>query len=236
MVWHPRGSYIVLSLLWNCLHRKLNQLIKAVVHVQVRLTSGPYCSRMQLTLRATCQTPHGAPRLVQALSAWSMKTRHAPFRHCSDARVYGHTTTSMHEIGYIAPIEYTPPPYHHHHQTPPPPLHPPPPRSLPSPSPISITMFFPHSTSLLTRPNHCYVQVVTVLLKHRCGPTTAFVNENGLDLSRKMVRHLGNFSVMQVAKLLLLPKYAALQGKRAGACRGGCTRCSCMAVSLYDHI
>ncbi|CAN0549645.1 unnamed protein product, partial [Laminaria digitata] len=47
-------------------------------------------------------------------------------------------------------------------------------------------------------------QVVTVLLKHRCGPTTAFVNEAGLELFRKMVRHLGNFSVMQVAKLLLL--------------------------------
>ncbi|CAN0216939.1 unnamed protein product, partial [Ectocarpus sp. 8 AP-2014] len=54
-------------------------------------------------------------------------------------------------------------------------------------------------------------KVLTVLLKHRCGATTAFVNERGLDLFRRMVRHLGNFSVMQVAKLLLLPKYAALQ-------------------------
>lgn len=55
--------------------------------------------------------------------------------------------------------------------------------------------------------------MLTVLLKHRCGATTAFVNEGGLDLFRRMVRHLGNFSVMQVAKLLLLPKYAALQGE-----------------------
>ena len=60
-------------------------------------------SRMQLTLHATRLTPHGASRLVQAMSAWSVKTRHAPSRHCRDARVYDHTTTAMHEI------EYTPP-------------------------------------------------------------------------------------------------------------------------------
>lgn len=59
------------------------------------------------------------------------------------------------------------------------------------------------------------LQVLTVLLKHRCGATTAFVNEGGVELFGKMVRHLGNFSVMQVAKLLLLPKYAALQGEVA---------------------
>ena len=44
------------------------------------------------------------------MSDWSVKTRHAPSRHCRDARVYGHTTTAMHEIEYISPIEYTPPP------------------------------------------------------------------------------------------------------------------------------
>ena len=31
-------------------------------------------------------------------------------RHCRDATVYGHTTTAMHEIEYIFPIEYTPAP------------------------------------------------------------------------------------------------------------------------------
>lgn len=62
------------------------------------------------------------------------------------------------------------------------------------------------------------LKILTVLLKHRCGPTTAFVNAGGLDLFRKMVRHLGNFSIMQVAKLLLLPKYAALQGKWGPYC------------------
>ena len=34
--------------------------------------------RMQLTLHATRPTPHGASRLVQAMSAWSVKTRRAP--------------------------------------------------------------------------------------------------------------------------------------------------------------
>ena len=30
--------------------------------------------------------------------AWSVKTRRAPSRHCRDAKVYGQTTTVMHEI------------------------------------------------------------------------------------------------------------------------------------------
>ena len=68
---------------------------------------------MQLTPHATRQTPHGAPRLVQAMSAWSVKPQHAPSRHCRDARVYGHTTTTMHKIEYISPIEFTPPPPAH---------------------------------------------------------------------------------------------------------------------------
>ena len=36
-----------------------------------------YCSRMQLTLRDTRPTSHGASRLAQALSAWSVKPRRA---------------------------------------------------------------------------------------------------------------------------------------------------------------
>ena len=44
-------------------------------------------STMQLTLHATRRTTHGASRLVQAMSAWSVKTSRAPSRHCSDARV-----------------------------------------------------------------------------------------------------------------------------------------------------
>ena len=54
-------------------------------------------SRMQLTLHATRRTTHGASRLVQAMSLWLVKTRRAPSRHRRNARVYGHTTTAMHE-------------------------------------------------------------------------------------------------------------------------------------------
>ena len=56
-----------------------------------------------LPLLATRQTPHGASRLVQAMSGWSAKTRRAPSRHFRGARVYGHTTTAMHDR------EHTPP-------------------------------------------------------------------------------------------------------------------------------
>ena len=41
--------------------------------------------------------------LVQAMSAWVMKTRRAPSRHSRDTRVYSHTTTAMHKVS-------TPPP------------------------------------------------------------------------------------------------------------------------------
>ena len=55
-------------------------------------------SRMQVTLHATRGIPHGASRLVLlAMSAWPVKTGRAPSRHCRNARVYGHTTTAMHD-------------------------------------------------------------------------------------------------------------------------------------------
>ena len=59
---------------------------------------GAVLGRMQFTLHATHRTPHGASRLVQAMSAWLVKTRSAPSRHSRDARVYGHTTTAMHKL------------------------------------------------------------------------------------------------------------------------------------------
>ena len=43
-------------------------------------------------------TPLGASRLVPAMSALSVKTRHALSRHCGHARVYGHTTTFRHDM------------------------------------------------------------------------------------------------------------------------------------------
>ena len=39
-----------------------------------------------------------AARFVPAMLAWSVKTRCAPSRHFRDARVYGHTTTFMHDM------------------------------------------------------------------------------------------------------------------------------------------
>ena len=54
--------------------------------------------RMQFTLHATRRTPHGASRLVQAMSAWLVNTRRAPSRHSRDARVHGHTTTPVHKL------------------------------------------------------------------------------------------------------------------------------------------
>ena len=35
---------------------------------------------------------------MQAIIVWSVKTRRAPSRRCRDARVYGHTTTAMHDM------------------------------------------------------------------------------------------------------------------------------------------
>ena len=55
---------------------------------------------MQLTVYATRRSPHGASRSVLAMSPCSVKTRRAPSRHCSDARAYGHTTTTMHDNEY----------------------------------------------------------------------------------------------------------------------------------------
>ena len=59
--------------------------------------------RIQFTLHATRRTPHGASRLVQAMSAWLVKTRRAPSRHTKGARAYCHTTMAMHKLS-------TPPP------------------------------------------------------------------------------------------------------------------------------
>ena len=50
---------------------------------------------MQLTLHATRRTPHGASRMVQAMSARLVNTRRALSRHSRDARVYGLTTPAM---------------------------------------------------------------------------------------------------------------------------------------------
>ena len=58
---------------------------------------------MQFALYATYRTPHGASRLVHAISAWLVKTRRAPSRDSRDARVYGHTATAMHKLSIPSP-------------------------------------------------------------------------------------------------------------------------------------
>ena len=103
------------SLEWP--HQKTNKLIGAVIHKQESRHKVPnsvlraVLGRMQFTLHATRRTPHGASRLVQAMSAWLVKTRCAPSRHSKDARVHGHTTTAIHKLGTPATLPpATPPP------------------------------------------------------------------------------------------------------------------------------
>ena len=70
-------------------------------------------ARMQFTLHATRRGHHGASRLVQAMSAWLVKTRRVTSRHGKDARVCGHTTTAMHKLSTpppLTPFDFPPPP------------------------------------------------------------------------------------------------------------------------------
>ena len=104
MVRHPRGSYIVIPIAVSGVatpEKSEEELIGAVIDKQESRHKVPksvlraVLERMQFTLHATRRTPHGASRLVQAMSAWLVKTRRAPSRHSRDARVYCHTTTAV---------------------------------------------------------------------------------------------------------------------------------------------
>ena len=107
----PRCSHIVIPTVvsgvatpdkvthWRChpyARRNRHKVPKSVLRAGL--------GRMQFTLHGTRRTPHGASRLVQAMSAWLVKTRRAPSRHSRDARVYGHTTTAMHELSTPPPL------------------------------------------------------------------------------------------------------------------------------------
>ena len=59
---------------------------------------------MQFTLHASRRTPHGASRLVKAMSAWLVTTRRAPSWHSRDAEVNGHTTAAMHKLSTPPPL------------------------------------------------------------------------------------------------------------------------------------
>ena len=73
------------------------QLIQGCHQYARKSASRAVLGRVQLTLHATRGAPHVASHLVLPMFAWSVKTRRAPSRHCRDARVYGHTTTAMHD-------------------------------------------------------------------------------------------------------------------------------------------
>ena len=97
MVRHPRGSYTypIITVSGRGHTRKQINSFEAVIYC--KFASQEFLGRMQLVLHATRRPPNAASRLVQAISAWSMKTRRAPSRHCRDARVYSDTTNARHE-------------------------------------------------------------------------------------------------------------------------------------------
>ena len=61
------------------------------------------------TRAARSRRPHSKTKIgIVPPPAWTVKRRHAPARHCRDARVYGHATIDMHEVERISPpIECT---------------------------------------------------------------------------------------------------------------------------------
>ena len=123
-------------------HQKAKKIIGAVILKQGSRRKVPtsvlrsVLRNMPFNFHATRRTTNGASRLAKAMSAWLVKTRRAPSRHSRDARVYGHTTTGMHELS-TPPINAR--------LTPadgvgtPPPLNPVPPHPfLPLPSPPTL--------------------------------------------------------------------------------------------------
>lgn len=71
-----------------------------------------------LISHVTCLRPRSTPPPLRAskVSVWSLKAPRAPSWHCTDARFYAHTTTSMHGKSIPHPIPPhlpTPPPVHH---------------------------------------------------------------------------------------------------------------------------
>ena len=87
MVRLPRGSYIVLPLL--SLEMAISEIIVNSLKPSstCKSASQAVVVMVQLSLHETRRIPHSASHLVQAMSAWSVKSRHAPSRHSRDARV-----------------------------------------------------------------------------------------------------------------------------------------------------
>ena len=83
--------------------RKQNQCVGCCRPYARNSATNAILGRMQPTLYADRPTPHGASRLVQAMPAWSVKTRRAPPRHCRYARVHSHSTTAVHDMSTPTP-------------------------------------------------------------------------------------------------------------------------------------
>ena len=133
IVRHPRSSNIVTPLLSlevaTPARKSINSTLSSICK---KSASKAILGRMQLILHATRRTPHGALRLVLAMSAWSVRTRRSPSlycrdgsmvirlrpcmtistpppsQHCRDARVYGYTTTAMHDMSTPSPPPLSP--------------------------------------------------------------------------------------------------------------------------------
>ena len=67
----------------------------SVIHMQ----ESPPHKRCLVGFRSPCHSPNNSRRFALGASdVFLVKTRRAPSRHCRDARVYGHTTTAMHDM------------------------------------------------------------------------------------------------------------------------------------------
>ena len=116
-IWDRRGSYIVFTYFTRPIgvpgsgHTGKQIYSFRRFHPYARKSaSKAVLHRMQLSVHATRPTSQGASRLVQEMSAWSVRTRRAPSRHCGDARVRGRTTTAMHDMTTprpLTPVSYT---------------------------------------------------------------------------------------------------------------------------------
>ena len=114
MVRHPRGSYIVIPIAVSGVATPENKVTHWHCHIheqeskgaEVRLTSnsrnrqfvGTVSGSWKDAVHPSCDSPNTSRRLALGASnvCWLVKTRLVPSRHGRGARVYGHTTTAMH--------------------------------------------------------------------------------------------------------------------------------------------
>ena len=96
-------------LLSGCVHTiTVFHALEAVIHVQENTHAVPKSSpqvvfsKMYLALHGKRRPPHRSLRSALATSAWSVTTQLAPSREYRDARAYGGTIATMHEMSTLA--------------------------------------------------------------------------------------------------------------------------------------